>query len=108
MALSEQKCTPCDGNTPPLTDEQEQNYISELPGWELDREGVHTLRRTFHFDDFAGAMRFVNAVADLAESEQHHPDLFISYDTVAITLWTHKIDGLSDNDFIMAAKINDL
>ncbi len=106
MALSEKTCTPCQAGAPPLSEAQEQNYISETPGWELDRNEVHKLRRTFDFRDFKETMRFVNQVAEIAESEQHHPDMYISYNQAAIELWTHKIKGLSENDFILAAKIN--
>jgi 4a-hydroxytetrahydrobiopterin dehydratase len=79
--------------------------IRELDGWE-EREGK--LRKTMRFADFRGAMEFLGKVADLAEAEGHHPDFCVHYDRVEFTLWTHAIHGLSENDFILASKIDAL
>jgi 4a-hydroxytetrahydrobiopterin dehydratase len=85
--------------------EEARGMLEQVPGWELTEESK--LIRRFRFKDFAGAMRFVNSVADMAESEGHHPDIYISWNRVRLELTTHAIKGLSDNDFIMAAKINE-
>lgn len=92
----------------PLTVEQENALMKEVSDWQLLQEETHKLRRQFKFKDFVGAMAFVNQVADLAESEGHHPDMKIVYNRVTLDLFTHAVGGLSENDFILAAKINNL
>jgi 4a-hydroxytetrahydrobiopterin dehydratase len=105
--LETQKCQPCSGDTPPLQGEKLIAFKDEIdPGWEVI-EGHH-LEREFKFDDFNQALDFVNKVGEIAEEEQHHPDLFLSWGKVGIKLWTHAIDGLSENDFIVAAKVDQL
>jgi 4a-hydroxytetrahydrobiopterin dehydratase len=94
----------CEKGTPPLTEAEAALYLPQVPGWEL-REGK-SLRRRFRFADFRRAMDFVNQVAAAAEEEGHHPDIYISHDRVRIDLTTHAIGGISENDFIMAAKID--
>ena len=79
----------------------------EIPGWEIIEDGKKIARK-FEFKNFVESMKFINKLADLAESEGHHPDIFVSYKRVTITLWTHAIGGLSENDFILAAKTNEL
>ena len=106
MDLLKKHCVPCEGGTPPFSDEQEDAYSKDTPSWLLDREHVHKLHKRFSFKNFKEAMIFVNAVADLAEEEGHHPDICISYSEVDFILFTHAIGGLSVNDFIMAAKID--
>lgn len=106
--LTKKKCVPCEGGVPPLRDEEEHRYMEDTPHWQLSREGTHKLIRKFTFKDFAEAMVFVNKVANLAEEEGHHPNFEISWNKVTLTLTTHAIGGLSDNDFIMAAKIDGL
>lgn len=105
--LTEKKCVPCEGGTPPLTAEQIQEYLPQLDsGWEvLDNLKI---KKEFKFKDFKEAMVFVNKVAALAEAENHHPDIHIFYRKVLIELWTHAVGGLSENDFILAAKIGSL
>jgi 4a-hydroxytetrahydrobiopterin dehydratase len=105
MDLTKKNCAPCEGGTPPLTSEQAQEFLRELPGWNLDKNKIN---KEFSFNDFKEAMLFVNKLAELAEQEQHHPDITIHYNKVIITLWTHAINGLSENDMILAAKINNL
>lgn len=83
--------------------DEAKKHLAELQGWELESDSIE---KTFTFKDFAEAMRFVNAVADIAEEEGHHPDIEITYNTVEIELSTHAIKGLSLNDFILAAKID--
>lgn len=107
--LLTKKCVPCEGGTQPMSKEESQKYLSEVLGWEFfPPAGGKKIKKQFTFKNFKGAMAFVNKVADLAESEGHHPDIFISYNKVRLELWTHAIGGLSENDFIIAAKINNL
>ena len=105
MKLTEKHCVPCEGGTPPLTPEQVAEYQKELPeAWDvLDNMKI---TKKFLFEDFKEAMAFVNKVAEIAEAEGHHPDMHVSYNKVLVELWTHAIHGLSDNDFILAAKID--
>jgi len=105
MKLQEQKCEPCRGGMPPLTQEEARTLLSEIPQWSLKDNSIE---RTFQFKDFKEAMRFVNRVAETADKENHHPDIHIYYNKVRLELSTHKIKGLSKNDFILAAKINAL
>lgn len=106
MDLTKKHCVPCEGGTPPLPDDQEDMLHKQVPDWVLLREGNHMLRRQFTFKDFVEAMDFVNRVAAIAEEEQHHPDIKIVYNKVQIDLFTHAVGGLSENDFIVAAKID--
>jgi len=106
MALNGKHCVPCEAGAPPLTETRE-NRFNTLVHWELDRSGVHMIRKSFSFRDFKESMAFVNRVAAIAESEQHHPDFHVSYKKVIIELHTHAILGLSENDFILAAKIDE-
>ncbi|MFW9929739.1 MAG: 4a-hydroxytetrahydrobiopterin dehydratase [Candidatus Thorarchaeota archaeon] len=106
--LTKQKCVPCEGGIPPLDDEKEEEYLKEVEGWSLEREGVHRIRKEFYFDNFVQSIEFVNKVADIAEEEGHHPDIYIYYDEVVLELNTHAIKGLHKNDFILAAKIDNI
>jgi len=108
MDLVKKHCIPCEKGDPPLSDAKEDELIKEISEWVLIRMGTHMIRRQFKFKDFVEAMKFVNKVADLAESEGHHPDIKIVYNRVNLDLFTHAVGGLSENDFIMAAKINDI
>lgn len=103
--LISKKCVPCEGGVPPLTQAQIDSYKKEISSeWQvLDGKKIE---RKFKFKDFKESMKFVNKVAEIAEQQQHHPDIKIFYSLVTITLWTHAIAGLSENDFIMAAKID--
>lgn len=102
--LKNKKCVPCEGGVDPLSDEQISQWLRELPLWKLVGKEIH---REYQFKDFKAAMVFVNGVAELAEAEGHHPDILIyQYKKVRVTLWTHAIGGLSENDFIVAAKID--
>lgn len=102
--LAGRHCVACDKGTPPLTEAEAARFLAQVSGWEM-RE-AKSLRRRFRFGTFRGSMAFVNAIADVAEDEGHHPDMYISYDRVRIDLTTHAIGGLSENDFIMAARID--
>lgn len=105
--LVARSCVPCRGGIPPLTEHEARRYLAQTHGWALAPE-ANRIAREFTFRDFREAVAFVNRVADLAEEEGHHPDFQIRGNRVTIVLWTHKIDGLHENDFIMAAKINRL
>jgi 4a-hydroxytetrahydrobiopterin dehydratase len=95
----------CRGGEPPLTEQQIAEFKPEVPDWELvEREGVKRLERTFKFKDFAQALAFTNRVGELAEQQDHHPVIVTEWGKVKVTWWTHKIRGLHQNDFIMAAK----
>ncbi|MBI3976053.1 MAG: 4a-hydroxytetrahydrobiopterin dehydratase [Armatimonadetes bacterium] len=105
--LASRHCIPCEGGTPPLPREEAERLRSAVPDWALDDDGK-AIRRQFKLKDFKEAIAFVNAVADVAEAEDHHPDILIRYRQVTFTLSTHAIGGLSENDFILAAKIDQL
>ena len=95
----------CEGGTPPMPIDEVRNYIKEVdPQWSVVKNA--SIKRKFSFKDFKEAMRFVNAVADIANQEGHHPDIYIFYNIVDIELYTHAVKGLSENDFIMAAKLD--
>jgi len=104
--LTKKHCVPCEIGTRPFDLETINKLLPVVPEWKL--EDTKIIKRGFRFKDFVEAMKFVNKVANIAESEGHHPDIFISYNYVRIMLMTHNIAGLSENDFIMAAKINEL
>jgi 4a-hydroxytetrahydrobiopterin dehydratase len=106
--LLSRHCVPCEGGTKPLERAVAESYHTVTPEWELDLNEPNKLTRKFKFKDFAQAMKFINRVADVAEAEGHHPDFSVSWNRVSMELTTHAIGGLSENDFIMAAKINDL
>jgi 4a-hydroxytetrahydrobiopterin dehydratase len=105
--LAAKSCVPCRGGVPPLPAEAAERLLAEAGGWHLEQDATRLTRR-FEFRDFVEAMKFVNRVADLAEQEGHHPDFAIHWNKVDLTLWTHKIGGLHENDFILAAKVNRL
>ena len=103
--LVNKTCRPCEGDMPPLADEQADRLLSSLDGWR--REGS-AIRKTFTFKNYYQTMAFVNAAAYVAHSEDHHPDMLVGYKTCAVTYTTHAIGGLSENDFICAAKLDQL
>ena len=102
MSLLEKKCIPCEGGTPPLRDEEAEALLKEIPSWSIKDGNVF---KQFKFKSFRESIAFVNKVAEIAEQEKHHPDIKISYNKVSIELSTHSVKGLSENDFILAAKI---
>ncbi len=105
--LAARRCVPCRGDTPPLRAEEVQTMMQQVPGWTTDAAGK--LTRNIKLANFKEALALVNKIGDLAEREGHHPDLTIhSWNQVRIELYTHSIKGLSENDFILAAKINEL
>ena len=105
--LSQKKCAPCEGGTLPLTFKESDSLLKQLKEWNLDKSALN-ISKGYVFKNFVDAMVFVNKVGDLAEEEGHHPDMHISYNDVQLTLTTHAIHGLSENDFILAAKIDGL
>lgn len=105
--LASRTCFACEGGTPPMGHTDIQKYIKEVDSdWQVIKD--HSIKREFKFKDFKEAMKFVNAVAEIANSEGHHPDIYIFYNIVDLELYTHAVKGLSENDFIMAAKIDKL
>ncbi|MEZ6094602.1 MAG: 4a-hydroxytetrahydrobiopterin dehydratase [Pirellulaceae bacterium] len=105
-SLAKQKCKPCEGGVDPCPLSFSQNQLSELPGWHLTHEGKR-IRKEWEMKDFLTGLRFFQDVAVVAEDDGHHPDLHLEgYKYVSIELWTHAIGGLSENDFILAAKID--
>lgn len=105
MSLLEKDCVPCKGGIPPLTRDEARPLLAQVPNWVLSDDGVQ-IARNFTFDDFKAALEFVNEVGELAESEGHHPDISLGWGYAKISLYTHKINGLHENDFVMAAKIS--
>jgi 4a-hydroxytetrahydrobiopterin dehydratase len=104
--LAQKKCKPCEGGAKPLGKAETARLLKQLSGWKATAAGQ--LRRKVKFEDFLTLMEFVNEVARLAEEEGHHPDFCVHYDTLDLRLWTHAVGGLSENDFILAAKIDAL
>lgn len=107
MNLISKKCVVCEGGIPPFTKAQIGQYLPEVKGWTVDADGKK-ISREFKFEDFKETMAFLNRVAGLAESEGHHPDIYLFYNRLKLELSTHAIKGLSENDFILATKINQL
>ena len=106
--LKTRRCVPCEGGVPRLSEESAKTMLELIPGWSLV-EGCKRIRREWKSKNFMAAMEFFHRIAALAEAEGHHPDLhLVGYRNIAVELWTHAIDGLSENDFILAAKIDEL
>ena len=107
MELKEKKCVPCEGGVNPMTVETTKGYLKEIANeWEADKN--RSIKRDFPFENFMQGLDFVNRVGEIAEEEGHHPDLHLYYSHVEVVLSTHAIGGLSENDFILAAKIDAL
>lgn len=105
MSLSEKHCVPCKGGVPPVQGEELKQLASQVSGWQV--VNAHHITKEFKFPDFAQALAFVNRVGAVAEAEGHHPDLELAWGRVGVKTWTHKIDGLTESDFILAAKIDE-
>ena len=101
--LADRRCVPCMGGVPPLKGEALRRLSSQLPDWKVIDE--HHIEKSFTFPDFRSALAFVNRVGELAEEQGHHPDIALSWGLVAVKTFTHKIQGLTESDFILAAKI---
>lgn len=107
--LAAATCVACRAGAPTVTDEEVAELHPQVPGWELiEEDGIKRLRRVFDFDDFAQALAFTNAVGEIAEQEGHHPAVLTEWGRTTVTWWTHKIRGLHRNDFVMAAKTDEL
>jgi 4a-hydroxytetrahydrobiopterin dehydratase len=106
-ALAEKECVPCKGGTPALKGEELARMAAELGGgWKVVEE--HHLEREFAFQNFREALDFTNQIGELAEAQGHHPDIYLAWGKVKVTVWTHKVDGLTENDFVFAAKVSRL
>ncbi len=109
VTLYQLKCTACRGDEPPVSDEEIPPLHQQVPDWRIvERDGIKRLERVFKFKNFAQALHFTNQVGSLAEEEGHHPTILTEWGRVTVTWWTHKIKGLHQNDFIMAAKTDRL
>jgi 4a-hydroxytetrahydrobiopterin dehydratase len=104
--LASKTCVPCRGGVPPLKGAELAAFLAQVPGWNAVNE--HHLERTYPFPDFLQALAFTNKIGALAEEQGHHPDIYLAWGKVGVTIWTHKIDGLTESDFILAAKIDKL
>jgi 4a-hydroxytetrahydrobiopterin dehydratase len=105
MDLARKRCVPCEGGVPRVEGAALQALLAKVPEWRLAGDRI---ARHFRFRDFRAAMAFVNAMAEIAEAEGHHPDFSVHYSTVDVEVWTHAVGGLTENDFILAAKIDRL
>jgi 4a-hydroxytetrahydrobiopterin dehydratase len=104
MALADRKCVPCTGAVPALDAGEIQRLKADTPAWSAIEN--HHIRRTFRLPDFKTALDLVNRIGAIAEEQGHHPDILLAWGKVEVTVWTHKIDGLTESDFILAAKID--
>jgi len=102
--LTQKHCVPCEGGTPPMTRDQAEPLVKQLDGWEIVED--KKLSKSYRFGNFVEAVDFVDKITPVAEAEGHHPDLYVRWGEVRVELWTHAVGGLSENDFIMAAKID--
>ena len=106
--LTKKKCVPCEGGIPPLEGEEIEKLLSQITGWGLEEvDGHKQIAKEFEFKNFVKALEFVNKVGEIAETEGHHPNIGINYSKVKLSNYTHAIGGLHENDFILAAKIDE-
>ena len=105
-ALADRNCIPCKGGVPPLDHAQVSALLPQVDGWQSVDD--HHLSKTFKFKDFGAALAFVDRVGAMADEQWHHPDIYLAWGTVRIDIWTHKIDGLTESDFVFAAKCDAL
>lgn len=104
--LAQKKCLPCTGGIPPLTQDQIKPLLAQIEGWKLNCEGH--LERVYIFKNFKEGFEFVKRIGDMAENQGHHPDIFLAWGKVRLEVWTHKIGGLTESDFVFAAKADGL
>ncbi|MGH9882892.1 MAG: 4a-hydroxytetrahydrobiopterin dehydratase [Pyrinomonadaceae bacterium] len=104
--LAQRQCVPCRGGVPPLAGEEITKLLAKVDGWEAMNE--HHLRKEYKFANYREAQEFVNRIGEIAEEQGHHPDICFGWGFAEVTIWTHKIDGLTESDFILAAKIDEL
>ena len=103
--LASKTCTPCRGGVPPLSMDVASRLMEQLEGWTFEQGH---LAKSYHFSDFKGALEFVNRIGAIAEEQAHHPDVYMTWGKVSLEVWTHKIDGLTESDFILAAKFDEV
>jgi 4a-hydroxytetrahydrobiopterin dehydratase len=106
MSLARKECVPCKGGVPPLKGDELNRLSEQVEGWDVIED--HHLSKTYKFPNFVKALEFVNKVGNIAEQQGHHPDIFLTWGKVRIETWTHKINGLTESDFILAAKIDEI
>ena len=108
--LANKKCVPCEGNIPPFDKSEIHKYLKKVDGWEVksNEDESYYLIKDFKFKNFAESQKFINKVGDLAESENHHPDISFGWGYCSIKIFTHAIKGLAESDFILAAKIDQI
>jgi 4a-hydroxytetrahydrobiopterin dehydratase len=106
MGLSEKTCIPCRGGVAPLTADEIKPLVAQVKQWNVVNN--HHVEKDFRFSDFKNALDFVNRVGAIAEDQGHHPDIYLAWGKARVTIWTHKIDGLTESDFILAAKIDEV
>lgn len=104
--LASRQCVPCRGGVPPMEVAEIEKLLAELHGWEVIEQ--HHLKKRYQFKDFRGSLDFVNRVGSLAEEQGHHPDICFGWGNAEVLIWTHKINGLTESDFVLAAKIDRL
>ena len=104
--LAEKSCVPCRGGVPPLKGEALRMFARQITDWEVIEE--HHLSKTYKLADFKEALHLVNRIGEIAEREDHHPDIYLAWGKVRVEIWTHKINGLTESDFILAAKIDEI
>lgn len=104
--LAQKSCVACRGDVPPLKGAEIVELLSQLTGWQVVEE--HHLTKTYAFSNFVDALAWVNRLGEVAEKEGHHPDIYLSWGKVRVEIWTHKIDGLTESDFVLAAKADAL
>lgn len=106
-SLAESHCEPCEGGVSSFDPSQINEYLQKVDEWnQIEENGVPKIRKTYSFQDFVQAVEFVDEITEIAELEGHHPVLKVSYGGVVVTLWTHAVDGLTENDFILASKLD--
>ncbi|MCH8852236.1 MAG: 4a-hydroxytetrahydrobiopterin dehydratase [Planctomycetes bacterium] len=103
--LAGKDCVPCKGGVPPLAGDEIARLLEQVDGWSAERD--HHITKTIKFPDFVQALAAVNRIGEIAEQQGHHPDLYLAWGKVRVDTWTHKIDGLTESDFILAAKIDE-
>ena len=102
--LAGKTCVPCQGGVPPLLQPEIDKYLGQVEGWSAEK--AHHITKAFSFPDFVRALAFVNRAGAIAEEQGHHPDIYLAWGKVRVDIWTHKIDGLTESDFILAAKLD--
>jgi len=105
MGLADKTCVPCRGGVPPLTADEIRPLVAQVDQWKVVKN--HHIEKDFKFPDFKTALQFVVRIGVIAEEQKHHPDIYLAWGKVEVKIWTHKIDGLTESDFILAARIDD-